>query len=302
MQNGRPEPTATSKIVDALTIDVEDWFHILEVEGTPPLDEWRALPSRVERNLERMLHLLGEHGVRATCFFLGWIAERYPHLVRTALLAGHEIASHGYAHKLVFKQTEAAFFEDVTRAKRLLEDLSGRPVLGYRAPGFSIVKETPWALERLAAAGFRYDASIFPAARGHGGIPGAPFWPSCVETQSGPIVEFPTSIARIAGRRVCLFGGGYLRVFPYRLISAMTRRTHAEGRSVVFYVHPREIDPEQPRLPMAWPRRFKSYVNIRGTETKLRRLVSEFEFKPLCEFLDAEGSLAASPSRAPLTR
>ncbi|HET9235244.1 MAG TPA: XrtA system polysaccharide deacetylase [Candidatus Eisenbacteria bacterium] len=298
MHDGRPEPT--SEIVDAFTVDVEDWFHILDVEGTPPLDAWWTLPSRVEDNVERMFHLLDEHGVRATCFFLGWIAERYPNLVRAALQAGHEIASHGYAHELVFKQTEAAFFEDVRRAKALLEDLTGHPVLGYRAPGFSIVKETPWALERLAAAGFRYDASIFPAARVHGGMPDAPLWPSRVETRSGPIVEFPTSIARIGGYRICLFGGGYLRVFPYRLISAMTRRAHSEGRSIVFYVHPREIDTAQPRLPMRWRRRFKSYVNIHGTDTKLRRLFSEFAFRPLCEFLDAEGRLVVPPSRTPL--
>jgi polysaccharide deacetylase family protein (PEP-CTERM system associated) len=285
MLDGRPEPP---QIFDAFTIDVEDWFHILDVEGTPPLDQWTKLPSRVESNFRRLLDLLGEHRVRATCFFLGWIAERYPHLVRDAALAGHEIASHGYAHQLIFSQTEAAFYEDVSRSKAVLEDLSGRPVLGYRAPGFSIVKKTPWALERLARAGFQYDTSIFPATRGHGGMPGAALTPSRIETQSGPIVEFPVSIARIAGRRACFFGGGYLRLFPYRIVSGMTRRVHSEGRSIVFYVHPRDIDPAQPRLPMSPERRFKSYVNLHRTEAKVRRVLTEFQFKPLGEFLHEE--------------
>lgn len=267
---------------------MEDWFHILDIEGAPPLEEWASLPSRVEGNFRKMLDLLTERGVRATCFFLGWVAERYPRLVLAAADSGHEIGSHGYAHQLIFTQSESAFFEDVRKSKMLLEDLCGRPVLGYRAPGFSIVKETPWALERLAAAGFRYDTSIFPGARGHGGLPGFPLTPTRVDTDSGPIVEFPISMAEIAGRRVCLFGGGYLRLFPYGLISTMTRQAHSKGRSIVFYVHPREIDPTQPRLAMGWGRRFKSYVNLRGTEAKLRRLLSEFRFKPLCEFLDAD--------------
>jgi polysaccharide deacetylase family protein (PEP-CTERM system associated) len=287
MLDGHRAAVPAPKEVDAFTVDVEDWFHILDVAGTPPLDHWATLPSRVERNFHAMLGLLEEHHVRATCFFLGWIAERFPHLVRTASSAGHEIASHGYAHQLIFGQTEAAFFEDVSKSRRLLEDLCGRPVLGYRAPGFSIVKETPWALERLAAAGYRYDTSIFPGVRGHGGLPDAPLTPTRVETASGPIVEFPISMAEIAGRRLCFFGGGYLRLFPYGLIRTMARRAHAEGRSIVFYVHPREIDPGQPRLPMSLPRRFKSYVNIRTTEPKIRRLLTEFRFKPLGEFLDS---------------
>src|SRR6266850_3138677 len=230
MLDARGAAVPASQGVDAFTIDVEDWFHILDVESTPPLERWATLPSRVEKNFHVILELLAEHGVRATCFFLGWIAERYPHLVHAASKAGHEIASHGYAHELIFKQTEAAFFEDVRKAKGLLEDVSGCPVLGYRAPGFSIVKETPWALERLAVAGYRYDTSVFPGVRGHGGLPGAPLTPTRVETPSGQIVEFPISMAEIAGRRLCVFGGGYLRLFPYNVISAMTRRAHSEGR------------------------------------------------------------------------
>ncbi|MGH8510011.1 MAG: XrtA system polysaccharide deacetylase [Gammaproteobacteria bacterium] len=289
MPHSPVEPT------DAFTIDVEDWFHILDVRGTPSIPKWEAMPSRVERNFRALLVLLARHRIRATCFFLGWVAEKFPHLVREATDAGHEIASHGYAHRLIFEQSETEFFDDVRRTKALLEDISGGPVLGYRAAGFSMVRETPWALERLAAAGYRYDTSIFPQVRGHGGLPGASLRPTRVETQSGSIIEFPISMSEIAGRRICLFGGGYLRLSPYGLIRTMTERAHREGRFIVFYVHPREIDPEQPRLPMSPWRHFKSYVNIRGTEAKLLRLFSDFRFKPLCEFLDAAVMDSAPP-------
>ncbi len=273
---------------DALTIDVEDWFHILDLDGAPRIEDWANLPSRVEKNFQSLLGILAEREVRATCFFLGWVAERFPHLVREAAAAGHEIASHGYAHELIYEQGEDRFFADIQRSKAILEDTSGSPVLGYRAPGFSIVKETPWALGKLAEAGFRYDTSIFPGARGHGGLAEAPLEATRVETASGELVEFPISMADVAGRRICFFGGGYLRLFPYGVIRRMARQVKREGRFVVFYVHPREIDPDQPRLPMSWKRRFKSYVNLASTEKKLRRLVRDFEFKPLAEFLDTD--------------
>ena len=288
-------------IQDALTIDVEDWFHVLDLEGAPSIGEWANLPSRVEKNFESLLEILAEREVRATCFFLGWVAERFPHLVRRAVDAGHEIASHGYAHELIYEQGEEAFFADVQRSKAILEDTSRSPVVGYRAPGFSIVKETPWALRRLVEAGFRYDASIFPGARGHGGLAEAPLEAASVDTGSGEIVEFPISMVQIAGRRVCFFGGGYLRLFPYGVIHRMAQQVKREGRFVVFYVHPREIDPEQPRIPMNWKRRFKSYVNIATTEKKLRRLVRDFEFKPLVEFLETD-QIRSAPTMARVSR
>jgi polysaccharide deacetylase family protein (PEP-CTERM system associated) len=279
---------------DALTIDVEDWFHIVDVRGAPPVEAWSAMPSRVERNCRKLLDMLAEHDTRATCFFLGWVAEKFPQLVRAAAAAGHEIASHGYSHQPVYELTEAQFFEDVRRTKESLEQISGRPVHGYRAPSFSLVARTPWAFERLAAAGYRYDASIFPGARGNGGLPEAPLIPTRVETRSGTLLEFPVSMVEIARRRICFFGGGYLRLFPYGCIRAMTDRVHNEGRFVVFYLHPREIDPDQPRLSMSLPRRFKSYVNLRGTEAKLLRLLRELRFEPLSEFF--ERAVAHSPA------
>jgi polysaccharide deacetylase family protein (PEP-CTERM system associated) len=263
---------------DVLTIDVEDWYHILEVEGTPGEAQWGAMASRVEANFRRLLEMLAAHQVRATCFFLGWIAEKFPALVREAKAAGHEIASHGYSHVLIYSQTEKEFYEDVRRAKGIIEDLAGAEVLGYRAPGFSIVASTPWALDRLAAAGYRYDASVFPGSRGHGGMPGAEMGPHRVRTAGGEIVEVPVTLARVLGRRVCFFGGGYFRLFPYGVVRRMARRVKKEGRPVVWYIHPRDIDAEQPRLAMSGLRRFKSYVNLRGAAGKLERLLADGRF------------------------
>jgi len=261
--------------VNILTVDVEDWFHILEVEGTPDLEAWSGLESRVERGTERLLELFEEAGARVTWFFLGWVAERHPALVRRVAEAGHEIACHGYAHQLVYTQTQSQFAQDLERAKGILEEACGAEVSGYRAPGFSITPATPWAFEAIAAAGFRYDSSVFPGPRGHGGLPGAPLSPYRIETPAGPLSEVPVSVVALGSKRLCFFGGGYLRITPYSLIRAMTGLVNLRGRPVVYYVHPREVDPTHPRLEMSALRRFKSYVNLDTTESKLRALVRD---------------------------
>jgi polysaccharide deacetylase family protein (PEP-CTERM system associated) len=263
------------------SIDVEDWFHILDVASAPRLEEWGRLPSRVERNFRRMLELAGERGARATCFFLGWIAERYPHLVREAAAAGHEIASHGYAHRLVYTMTRGEFIEDARRTRTLLEDLSGAEVLGYRSAGFSVTEETAWFFEALAEAGYRYDSSVFPARRAHGGMETASRRPCRI----GPLAEFPITVADFLGRPMCFFGGGYLRLFPYGLIRRKALEVLSENRPVVFYTHPREIDPQHPRLAMPWLRRFKSYVNLDTTERKLRLILAEFPMTTFAAYL-----------------
>jgi polysaccharide deacetylase family protein (PEP-CTERM system associated) len=268
------------------SIDVEDWFHILDLPSTPPLSEWGLLPSRVEKNFFHLLEIISEADVRITCFFLGWVAEKFPHLVREAQARGHEIASHGYSHQLVYRMTPGQFLDDALKAKKILEDVSGSEVTGYRSSGFSVTKDTPWFFETLAAAGYRYDSSVFPAVRGHGGIATKQYAPYRVSDGPNGLIEFPISVARVFGRPVCFFGGGYLRLFPYLLVKRMTQRVIHEGRPVVFYVHPREIDPSHPRLPMRLLRRFKSYVNLTTTETKIRRLLSEFSFTT---FEDAVG-------------
>ena len=257
------------------SVDVEDWFHILDVPSTPAYEAWDAMPSRVETSFRRMLEVFAEKDVRVTLFFLGWVAERFPHLVREAQQQGHEIASHGMRHELVFEIGRERFQADIQRAREVLEDISGTAVLGYRAPGFSVAPETPWFFEAVAQAGYRYDSSIFPAERGHGGWPGALPVPFRTETSAGTIVDFPISLARMMGRDMYFFGGGYLRFFPYALIKSKAKEVLAEGRPVIFYLHPREVDPAQPRLPMSAKRRFMTYHGLHTTEPKMRRLFDE---------------------------
>jgi len=268
------------------TVDVEDWFHILELPATPKLAEWDALPSRVERNFHVLLDLFAETGTKVTCFFLGYVAQRFPHLVREAAGAGHEIASHGYAHELVWSLTPAAFLEDARRSRLLLEDTIGAPVHGYRATGFSVNAATPWFFDQLLAAGYRYDCSVFPAPRAHGGgLAGAHYRPHVELRAAGALHEVPVSVLKLLGRPVYLFGGGYLRLFPYPLIRALGRRILAERRPIIFYIHPREIDPTQPRLPMAWRRQFRSYVGLRTVADKIRRIQRDFTLVTVHEYL-----------------
>jgi len=256
------------------SVDVEDWFHILDVRSAPPLAEWSRFPSRVEKNFSRLLDIFSEHKVQVTCFVLGWVGEKFPHLVKEAMARGHEIASHGYAHRLAYEQSRDEFFEDVRRARLLLEDIAGTAVVGYRAPGFSTTTETPWFFDTLAEAGYQYDSSVFPAPRTHGGIPDARRDPYRVNGSG--ILELPISVADFLGRGTCFFGGGYLRFFPYWLICRKVKEVLAEGRPVVFYIHPREVDPGHPRLPMSPGRAFKCYVNLEGAEAKIRAILQDF--------------------------
>lgn len=267
------------------TIDVEDWYHILDLPSTPGVEQWSSLTPRVEQNFRRLLELLDEYQIKATCFFLGWIAERWPQLVAEAQAAGHEIGSHGFAHELAAHLGRDRFLEDARRAKGIIEDAANCRVSGFRGTGFSITEETPWFLEAVAEAGYTYDTSVFPARRAHGGMPNAKRFPFTLVTAHGRLIEFPISVADVLGRPVCFFGGGYFRLFPYALIRRMTRKLLSENKPVVFYLHPREIDPAQPRLPMSPRRRFQTYVNIAGTEKKLRLLLSEFKFVTMSQYL-----------------
>lgn len=274
-----------------LTIDVEDWFHILEVESAPAVQEWDTLESRVERNFLSLLDEIDDAQASVTCFFLGWVAERYPHLVREASARGHEVASHGYAHQLVYCQSPAEFSEDIKRSKEILEDILGAPVLGYRAPGFSITRDTSWAFDEIAAAGFKYDSSVFPARRGHGGMEGGELAPYWVETNAGPLLEIPISVIPVLGQRICAFGGGYLRLAPYPLIDRLSRAVNKSGRPVIYYLHPREIDPGHPRIDMGMLRRFKSYVNLRSTLPKLRRLLRDQDLVTFRDWIERNVSV-----------
>ncbi len=265
------------------SVDVEDWFHILDVPSTPPMPEWSSLPSRVERNFTKLLDLFSEYKVQVTCFFLAWIGERFPHLVREAAARGHEVGSHGYSHRLVYQQNRDEFYEDVRHARLLLEDVAGVPVTGYRAPGFSTTEDTPWFFEVLIEAGYQYDSSVFPAPRSHGGMPASRRDPHRIGNGDG-ILELPITVAELMGKPMCFFGGGYLRVFPYWLIRKKAHEVLAEGRPVIFYIHPRELDPSHPRLPMSRTRTFKTYVNLESAEWKVRRVLQDF---PVTTFQNA---------------
>lgn len=285
-----PGLTSTVQSLSIFSVDVEDWFHILDLTSTPTIDTWDRLPSRVERNFSLLLDLFSDKRVQVTCFFLGWIAKRFPHLVREAVNRGHEIASHGYSHRLVYEMSREQFADDVSHARKLLEDTAGTAVRGYRCPGFSVDERTPWFFEELARAGYQYDSSVFPTTREHGGMPRTSTVPHTVKRSTGKIIEFPITVAEFGIRPFCFFGGGYLRLFPYWLIRKMAKRVLEAGLPVVFYIHPREIDPKQPRLSMNVRRRFKSYVNLGQTESKIRCILDEFPVTTFEKFRTGYGA------------
>jgi polysaccharide deacetylase family protein (PEP-CTERM system associated) len=269
-----------------LSIDVEDWFHILQVDSTPDLQNWDMLESRVERNFLSLLDVFDDAQVSVTCFFLDRVAERYPHLVKEAAERRHEVASHDHAHQLVYCQSPQKFSEDIRRSKRITEDTVGMSIQGYRAPGISITRDTSWAFEKIAEAGIKYDSSVFPASRGHGGINDGEVAPYHVNTRTGPLLEIPVSVFPILGHRVCAFGGGYLRVAPYALINSLSRAVNKTGRSAIYYLHSRENNSEHPRLNMEAFRRFKSYVKLRSTRPRLRRLFRDQDLGIFRDWLD----------------
>lgn len=271
---------------NALTFDVEDYFH---VEAAQPLAlrEWATLPSRVEANTHRLLALLDEHGVRATFFVLGWVAARYPRLVREIHDRGHEVGCHSYAHRIIYSMGRHEFREDVRRSKSTIEDALGAPIGGYRAPTFSVVRSSMWALGVLAEEGFLYDSSIFPIHHDRYGIPDAPRFPHRIRLANGAdIAEFPLTTLPIAGQRLPFSGGGYFRLLPYRVIrSALRSINDREQQPGIVYLHPWELDPEQPEIPMRRLNRFRQHVNLARTGRKLRRLLQDFTFAPALEVL-----------------
>lgn len=268
------------------SVDVEDWFHILDIPSAPYISEWDSLPSHVEKNFMRLLDLLSEKNVKVTCFFLGYIAERFPHLVRESCDRGHEVASHGYAHRLVYELTQNEFYEDAVKSRLIIENISGKPVRGFRAAGFSVTEECTWFFDKLIEAGYEYDTSIFPAVRQHGGLQTNFFGPHRVKTTAGSIIELPITVTNILYKPICFFGGGYLRFFHYEIIKCMSKRVMKEGRPVIYYIHPRDIDTNQPRLPMSPIRQFKSYINIKSTESKLRAIMHDFEITTFEAFIN----------------
>jgi len=277
---------AVARIINAMTVDVEEHFHVSVFDGVVPRAEWATLESRVCANTERLLGIFEEHAVKATFFVLGMVAERFPALVRRIAAAGHEIASHGYGHRLIYDQTQSGFREDVRRAKLLLEQAAGVPVRGYRAPSYSVTPRTLWALDVLIDEGYTYDASIFPIRHDRYGIPLSPRHPYLLERTRGALVEAPASTARVGPLNLPIAGGGYFRIFPYAWTQWGIRRVNSlEQLPAIFYLHPWEIDPDQPRLRAGLVSRFRHYRNLHKTESRLRRLLTEFQFGPLVSML-----------------
>jgi polysaccharide deacetylase family protein (PEP-CTERM system associated) len=277
--------------MNALTIDVEDYFQVSAFAPYIPRAEWDARECRVERNVERILELLDEAGARATFFTLGWIAERYPQLVRRIVDAGHELASHGFGHHRATDQTEEAFFADVDLAKLVLEDLSGVEVRGYRAPSFSINNDNPWAFDCLSRAGYKYSSSIYPVRHDHYGMPEAPRFAHFVRPE---LLEIPISTVRIGQRNWPAGGGGFFRLLPYAVTRQMLRRINGtDGQAAIFYFHPWEIDVEQPRIPgVDRKTRFRHYLNLRRTEQRLQRLLADFVWGRVDEAFPIDGEPA----------
>ncbi|OPY91679.1 MAG: Peptidoglycan deacetylase [Syntrophus sp. PtaU1.Bin208] len=326
-------------IVNALTIDLEDYYMVSAFESVVKREDWHRYESRIERNTYRVLEILDETkppspdrqdgpdrthgpaqftsptslmpgGVKATFFCLGWVGERYGHLIREIVSRGHEIACHGYDHQLVYRMTPEQFREDVLISKRILEDASGTKVIGYRAPSYSITQESLWALDILGEEGYRYDSSIFPIHHDRYGIPTAPRFPFLVklngnggdgtglsadfeqlrprdpgrgDSHDGCIVEVPISTVRLMGFNIPISGGGYMRLFPYGVIrQGLSKINNVENQPFVFYLHPWEFDPEQPRMNHLSPlSRFRHYINLDGTADKLKNLLRDFSFSTM---------------------
>jgi polysaccharide deacetylase family protein (PEP-CTERM system associated) len=275
-------------LINALSIDVEDWYQVSDFEAEVKRADWGHYEGRVMQNTARLLDMLRAHEARATFFILTWNAERFPELVRQIDAAGHEIASHGYEHRLIYEQTPEEFRADVSRSLHILGNLTGKPVLGYRAPSFSITQQSLWALDILIDLGFAYDSSIFPVRDRLYGIRDSQRFPYVIR-QNGArqLVEFPMSTVRLGQRNLPLGGGAYLRLLPYRYFHWGMRRVNHEGRPAVVYLHPWEIDPGQPYLRVRGKRGYSShYLRLQAMEGKLRRLLSNFRFAPIREVLD----------------
>ena len=278
-------------MINALTIDVEDYFQVNAFARTVRLEQWDSFPLRVDGNTRRILDLLDSFAVSATFFVLGWVAERLPGLVKEIQRRGHEVACHGYNHELIYLIGPERFRADIRRSKALLEDQCGVRVNGYRAPSYSITKESLWALDILVEEGFSYDSSIFPIMHDVYGIPEADRFPHFLETAAGPLVEFPLSTWMVGCSwkkiRLPIAGGGYLRLLPVQLFSlGMRSINERERQPAVLYFHPWEIDPGQPRIKAGARSTFRHYQNLARTEGKLKVLLQDFNFCPMKECLD----------------
>lgn len=282
-----------NRIVNAMTVDVEDYFQASAFDRVVSRASWLERESRVVANTHQLLEFFQRHQVRATFFILGWVAQHFPSLVRDIAAGGHELGSHGFHHQLIYTLTPEQFRDDVRRAKATIEDAGGCAVRGYRAPSFSIVRSSLWALDVLIEEGHAYDASIFPIHHDRYGIPEAPRTVHVIKRGAGEIVEIPASTVRVGRWNVPIAGGGYFRLMPYAFTRWGTRRLNAAGVPLVFYIHPWEIDTAQPRLQAPRLTAVRHYVNLHDTLNRLERLVNDFAFDTIAATLDVAVEAAA---------
>ena len=272
-----------SSITNALTIDFEDWYQGLEIPHT----DWDGYEDRIEQAGDKLLSILDEADVKATFFILGYVAEKHPQIVRKIEQAGHEIGTHGYSHTLIYRQSPELYDSEMTRAVGFLQDLTGKPVLGHRAPFFSITKDSLWALETLGRLGIRYDSSIFPVHNYRYGIADAPRFPYEIQQNGFTFTEFPISTLKLGSMTVPIAGGAYFRIYPYHLTRQFLKAANRGGKPFTFYLHPWELDPDHPRVEM--PRRvarLTHYFNLGATERRFRKLLRDFKFAPMKEVLN----------------
>lgn len=266
-------------IVNALTVDVEDYFQVAAFFDNVKSSDWEKHESRVQANTHKILELFDRYEYKATFFVLGWVAERYPEIVKEIQKHGHEIACHGYSHQLIYKQTSEVFKEETLKSKKILEDIAQQPVSGYRAASYSITKDSMWALDILAEAGFTYDSSIFPVRHDRYGIPGAEEKPHILTTPSGhKLVEFPITTKEFFGYRLPIGGGGYFRIYPYPFSRYALKSVNKKQQPFIFYLHPWEVDPDQPRIETNWLSKFRHYNNLGKCEQRLENLLKDFRF------------------------
>lgn len=276
---------------NAMTVDVEEYFTVQNLDGVVSRDAWPAQPLRSDTQTRRLLDLFDHHGVKATFFVLGWVGERLPELVKEIHARGHEVAAHSYWHRLVFDMTPEQFREDLVRVKHLLEDLTGAPVRGYRAPTYSITQRSLWAHEILVDEGFEYSSSIFPVVHDRYGIPDYPRFPLLLNVAGRPLWEFPLTTLPVAGKNLPVAGGGYLRLFPARAVAAaLAHVNEREGQPAILYLHPWEIDPDIPKFRQSFLRDTRGYIGLSGMLGKLDLLCTLLEFGTVAEVLGIDAA------------
>ena len=273
-------------IVNSMTVDVEDYFQVSAFNKVIGYNEWDKYESRVEKNTYKILDIFDDRNIRATFFVLGWVAERHSNIVKEIYKRGHEVACHGYSHQLIYNQSRAEFKEETIRAKQILEEITGTAVTGYRAASYSITKNSLWALEILAESGFKYDSSIFPIVHDRYGIPTAPGEPHIIKMENGmSIIEFPLSTYKFLGLKLPVSGGGYFRLYPYQFTRFALKTINRTNKLFVFYLHPWEIDPQQPIIKASVLSRFRHYKNLAKCEHRLKQLLRDFEFTTMQNLL-----------------